>query len=64
MASIGFPDMHLVVTVNGDEQIVPTPTPPPPQGASEPVPTLNTYGIVAMVLLLVGVGILVMWRRS
>lgn len=41
----------------------PTATPPPPSTAV-PVPSLNTYGIVAMVLLLVGVGILVMWRRS
>jgi hypothetical protein len=62
IASIGpFADMHLVMTVNGDEQIVPTPT---PSGAAEPVPSLNNYGIIAMVLLLVGVGILVMWRRS
>ena len=47
----------------GTEAQGPTPTPPPPSTA-EPVPSLNTYGIVAMVLLLVGVGILVMWRRS
>ena len=48
----------------GEEAVGPTPTPPPPSGAAEPVPSLNNYGIVAMVLLLVGVGILVMWRRS
>jgi len=48
----------------GEQNVQPTPTPPPPSGAAEPVPSLNTYGIVAMVLLLVGVGILVMWRRS
>lgn len=47
----------------GEQAVGPTPTPPPPSTA-EPVPSLNTYGIVAMVLLLVGVGILVMWRRS
>jgi hypothetical protein len=58
----GFPD--FLFQVWGAEAQGPTPTPPPPVGASEPVPTLNTYGIVAMVLLLVGVGILVMWRRS
>jgi hypothetical protein len=63
MASIGFPTVHLVVTVNGDEQVVPT-SPPPPATTGEPVPSLNAYGIIAMVVLLVGVAILVMWRRS
>jgi len=63
-ASINFPSTALAVTVNGDEQVVPTPTPPPPSGAAVPVPSLNNYGVLAMVLLLVGVGILVMWRRS
>jgi len=47
-----------------DNQVQPTPTPPPPSGAAVPVPSLNNYGILSMVLLLVGVGILVMWRRS
>ncbi len=42
----------------------PTPTPPPPGGAAIPVPSLNTYGIVAMVLMIIGVGVLVMWRRN
>jgi hypothetical protein len=42
----------------------PTPTPPPPGGAAIPVPSLNAYGIVAMVLMLIGVAILVMWRRN
>ncbi|HSN55034.1 MAG TPA: hypothetical protein VLT32_10190 [Candidatus Sulfomarinibacteraceae bacterium] len=41
----------------------PTATPPPAVNA-EPVPSLNTYGIIAMVVLLVGVAVLVMWRRS
>jgi hypothetical protein len=63
LASIGFPNMHLVMTVNGDEQVVPTPTNPPIQ-AGEPVPAMNRFGIIAMVVLLVGVAILVMWRRS
>jgi hypothetical protein len=62
IASIA-PDMHLVITVNGDEQVVPTPTNPPIQ-AGEPIPAMNRFGIVAMVVLLVGVAILVMWRRS
>jgi hypothetical protein len=62
-ASIGFPDCHLVVTVNGDEQVVPTST-PPPATTGEPVPALNAYGMIAMVVLLVGVAVLVMWRRS
>jgi len=57
----GFPD--FLFQIWGAEAQGPTPTPPPPSTA-EPVPSLNTYGIVAMVLLLVGVGILVMWRRS
>lgn len=64
IAGIGFPDMHLVMTVNGDEQVVPTPTPPPPSGALNPVPTLSSYGIVAMVLMIVGIAVLLMWRRN
>ncbi len=39
----------------------PTPT---PSGAGVPVPSLNAYGIVAMVLMLIGVAVLVMWRRN
>ncbi|HSN55032.1 MAG TPA: hypothetical protein VLT32_10180, partial [Candidatus Sulfomarinibacteraceae bacterium] len=61
--SIGFPTVHIVMVVSGDEQVVPTST-PPPAVAAEPVPSLNTYGIIAMVVLLVGVAVLVMWRRS
>jgi len=63
-AGIGFPDVALVVTVNGDEQVVPTPTPPPPSGALNPVPALSSYGIVAMVLMIVGIAVLLMWRRN
>lgn len=63
IASIGFPDMHLVMTVNGDEQVVPTPT-PPPATTLNPVPALGSYGIIAMVLLIVGVAVLLMWRRN
>ena len=48
----------------GEQAQGPTPTPPPPQGASEPVPTMSNFGIVAMVVLLIGVAILVMWRRN
>ncbi len=55
--------MHLVATVNGDEQVVPTPT-PPPAIAGEPVPALGTFGTVAMALILVGIGILLMRRRT
>lgn len=43
--------------------VVPTPTPPPPQGPSEPVPTLNWLGILAMIAILGGIGVLVMSRR-
>lgn len=42
----------------------PTQPTPTPSGAAVPVPSMNTYGIVAMVLLLIGVAVLVMWRRS
>ncbi len=43
----------------------PTPTPPPPGGGNAiPVPSVNTYGMVAMVLMIIGVAVLVMWRRS
>lgn len=63
-ASINFPDVALVVTVNGDEQVVPTPTPPPPAGDLNPVPALSSYGIVAMVLMIVGIAVLLMWRRN
>ncbi|MEE4271855.1 MAG: hypothetical protein V2I67_09275 [Thermoanaerobaculales bacterium] len=59
---IGFGDVHWIAVVNGDEQVVPTPTAGPTGG--EPVPALSSYGIVAMVLLMVGVAVLVMWRRS
>jgi hypothetical protein len=39
----------------------PTPT---PSGAAEPVPAMSGFGIIAMVLLVIGVAVLVMWRRS
>jgi hypothetical protein len=42
----------------------PTPTPPPSGGPAIPVPSLNTYGMVAMVLMIIGVAVLVMWRRN
>lgn len=61
-SDIGFPDVHWIAVVNGDEQVVPTPT--PGQTGGEPVPALSNFGIVAMVLLMVGVAVLVMWRRS
>jgi hypothetical protein len=41
----------------------PTPTPPPPI-AGEPVPAMNQYGIMIMIGLLIGVAVLVMWRRN
>lgn len=44
--------------------VVPTPTPPPPLGAREPIPTLGTFGIIAMIMMFIGVAILVMYRRS
>ncbi|MGD8440673.1 MAG: hypothetical protein PVG53_09060 [Holophagae bacterium] len=62
-ANIGFPDVHIIYVVSGDEQVVPTPT-PPPATAGEPVPAMNRYGIMVMIGLLIGVAILVMWRRS
>ncbi len=40
----------------------PTPTPPPGGGAA-PIPTLSTTGIVAMVLLLIGIGFVIVIRR-
>jgi hypothetical protein len=61
LASLGFSDMHLVMTVNGDEQVVPTAT---PSGAGEPVPAMSGYGIFLMIALLVGVAVLIMWRRG
>ncbi len=42
----------------------PTQPTPTPSGAAVPVPSLNSFGIIAMVLLLIGVAVLVMWRRS
>jgi hypothetical protein len=60
-ASIGYPNMHIVMTVNGDEITGPTPTPPP---VGAPVPSMNRYGIMVMIGLLIGVAILAMWRRS
>jgi hypothetical protein len=44
--------------------VVPTPTFPPPSGPSEPVPTLSPFGIIAMILIVIGVAILVMSRRT
>jgi hypothetical protein len=41
----------------------PTPT-PPPAVAGEPIPAMSGYGIMIMIGLLVGVALLVMWRRS
>lgn len=60
-SGIGFPGINIIYTVSGDEQVVPTATPPP---AGEPVPSMNRYGIMVMIGLLIGVAILVMWRRS
>ncbi len=40
-----------------------TPTPPPGGGGGEPIPTMNAYGIFAMVALLLGIAVLVIIRR-
>ena len=58
----GGPDYCFAI-LGENAQPGPTPTPPPAVNA-EPVPSLNTYGIIAMVVLLIGVAVLVMWRRS
>ena len=44
---------------NGPGQ--PTPTLPP--GGGDPIPTLSTSGVVAMVLLLIGAGLVLGFRR-
>lgn len=56
------PDFSFLL--NGTESTGPTPTPPPPSGAAVPVPAMSNFGMVAMILLVIGVAILVMWRRS
>jgi hypothetical protein len=40
-----------------------TPTPPPGGGGGEPIPTMNAYGIFAMIALLFGIAVLVIIRR-
>lgn len=58
----GFPDFQFQLW--GYEGTGPTPTPPPPSGALNPVPALSSYGIIAMVLMIVGIAVLLMWRRN
>lgn len=64
----GYIDSYILTGPVGTTYIgstvVPTPTPPPPSGPGEPVPTLSPFGIVAMILILIGVAILVMSRRN
>lgn len=61
-STIADPDYSFLI--NGTESVGPTPTPPPPSGAAVPVPAMSNFGMVAMILLVIGVAILVMWRRS
>ncbi len=63
IGAIGYPDMHLVFTVNGDEATQPTATPNPGAGGA-PIPTINRWGMMAMVGLLLGVAVLVIIRRK
>lgn len=63
IAAIGFPDMHLVFTVNGDEAAQPTATPNPGAGGA-PIPTMNRWGIFAMVGMFLAVAVLVIIRRK
>ena len=58
----GGPDYAFAIL--GENFVGPTPTPPPPSGAAVPVPAMSNFGMVAMILLVIGVAILVMWRRS
>ncbi len=58
----GGPDYAFAIL--GENNIGPTPTIPPPSGALNPVPTLSSYGIIAMVLMIVGIAVLLMWRRN
>jgi len=59
----GSNSMDYSFEILGDEITGPTPTPPPGGGGGEPIPTMNAYGIFAMVGLLLGVAILVFIRR-
>ena len=59
-----YTDPDYTFLLNGTESVGPTPTPPPPSGAAVPVPAMSNFGMVAMILLVIGVAILVMWRRS
>jgi len=63
IAGIGFPDMHLVFTVNGDEAAQPTATPDPGAGGA-PIPTMNRWGMLAMIGMLLGIAVLVIIRRK
>lgn len=60
----GYTELDYSFLLNGTEAVGPTPTPPPPAGAAVPVPAMSNFGMVAMILLVIGVAILVMWRRS
>jgi hypothetical protein len=49
-AAIGFPDMHIIMVVNGDE--------------AGPVPTMGGWSLVLLVVLMAGIAVWVMRRRS
>jgi len=61
-STIADPDYSFVIL--GENAVGATPTPPPPSGALNPVPALSSYGIVAMVLMIVGIAVFLMWRRN
>ncbi len=55
-------DRTTVMQFKANIATQPTPTPPPGGGVA-PIPTLSTTGIVAMVLMLIGIGFVVVIRR-
>lgn len=57
-------DRNYVLRATLQEAAGPTPTPPPGGGGGEPIPTMNHYGMLAMIALLAGVAILVVVRKK
>ncbi len=59
LGSLGFPNMHIIMNVTGTAG--PPPPPPPPPVS---VPTINSFGLIVMVIFLSIIGIVGIRRRA